>query len=91
MLNSWCSPAAEPCSRASLMRLQAEMGKRVRIGLPRRAEGESALLQRPDSVVAAGLVQCAIDAGALGVENAWGVRRRQGFRERLKTFFIGDY
>ena len=69
----------------------AEMGKRVRIGLPRRAEGESALLQRPDSVVAAGLVQCAIDAGALGVENAWGVRRRQGFRERLKTFFIGDY
>lgn len=69
----------------------AEMGKRVRIGLPRRAEGESALLQRPDSVVAAGLVQCAIDASALGVENAWGVRRRQGFRERLKTFFIGDY
>ena len=70
---------------------EAELGKRVRMGLPRRAEGESSILQRPDSVVTAGLVQCAVEAGAQGADKAWGVRREQGFLQRMRTIIFGDY
>lgn len=67
------------------------LGRRVRIGIPREVEGETHVTGRPDAVVAAGLIKCALTESAKGDERAYGVRRGAGFFGRVKTFFIGDY
>lgn len=67
------------------------LGRRVRIGIPRQIEGETHVCGRPDAVVAAGLIECALAESAKGDESAYGVRRGAGFIGRLRTIFFGDY
>ena len=66
-------------------------GRTVRVGCPRDIEGDTLLSQRPDAVVATGLAFCALDRSVKGAERVYGARRGRTFRDRLKTFFIGDY
>ncbi|MDO5530831.1 cell division protein FtsA [Sutterella sp.] len=70
---------------------QKFLGKRVRLGIPLGVEGETPLLQKPDSAVAAGLIRCAIEQRIYGPERAYGARRSLSFMGKLKTFFVGDY
>lgn len=67
------------------------LGRRVRVGRPLRTEGESPLLQRPDSVVAVGLLHCALSPSARDGETPRPAPVRQGLLGQIKSLFVGDY